>query len=136
MYRPPFSANNGLRISVFLEKEWPAFLDNYAITPRDIVIVGDMNFHLNIVDDHDSQRFISILDLCGLQQHVCESTHFHGHTLDVVITRDTSRIVSDVVVTDPGLCDHFAVNFTAAIIRPTPIRPFKCDITDSTIPHP
>jgi len=50
-----------LRTTVFLENEWPAFLPNYAITPNDIVIVGDMNFHLNVVDDRDAQRFISVL---------------------------------------------------------------------------
>ena len=65
-----------------------------------------MNFHFDIVDDHDAQHFIGILDLYGLQQHVCEPTHVHGHTLDVVITRNTSTIVSDVEVTDPGLIDH------------------------------
>ena len=43
---------------------------------------------------------------CGLQQHVHEPTHVLGHTLDVVISRDTSHIVSDITVTDPGLCDH------------------------------
>jgi len=65
-----------------------------------------MNFHLDIVDDRDAQRFIGILYPYGLQQHVCEPTHVHGHTLDIVITRNSSTIVSDVEVTDPGLIDH------------------------------
>ncbi|KAH3718012.1 hypothetical protein DPMN_060809 [Dreissena polymorpha] len=34
-------------------------------------------------------------------QHVKEPTHVRGHTLDVVITRDTVDTVSNVVVTDP-----------------------------------
>ena len=68
------------------------------------------------------------------------------------------NIVSDVDVTDLGLIDylgkmsrdHFAVKFTAGIIRPAPIHKtvsfrklraidvdtFKRDITDSTILHP
>ena len=119
-----------MKPTTFLENEWPTFLANYATIPNDIVIVGDMNFHLDIVDDRDAQRFIGILDLYGLQQHVCEPTHVHGHTLDVVITRNTSTIVSDVGVTDLGLIDHlgkmsrdhFAVKFTAGIIRPAPIH--------------
>ena len=66
---------------------------------------------------------------CGLQ-HVPEPTHVLGHTLDVVIGRDTSHIVSDITVTDPGLCDHlgkltrdhFAVGSTTTLAKPVPIQ--------------
>ena len=116
-----------------------------------------MNFHLDVVDDRDAHRLISVLSVCGLQQHVSEPIHVHGHTLDVVITRDTCSIVSDVEVTDPRLCDHlgrispdhFTVNFTVAIIRPAPIpktvsfrklrsidvETFQREKTDFTIVH-
>jgi hypothetical protein len=61
-----------------------------------------------------------------MQQHVTTSTHFAGHILDVIITRDTDDTVSNIVITDLGLPDnngktsrdHFA------IVR---------DITSSTI---
>ena len=46
VYRPPPSKNNGLKTTTFLENEWPTFIANYATIPNDIVIVGDMNFHL------------------------------------------------------------------------------------------
>ena len=53
-----------------------------------------------------------------------------GHTLDVVISRDTCHIVSDITVTDPGLCDHlgkltrdhFAVGFTTTLAKLVPIQ--------------
>ena len=38
-------------------------------------------------------------------QHVNEPTHVHGHTLDVVITQETDKIVSCLDVSDPGLFD-------------------------------
>ena len=65
---------------------------------------------------------------CGLQQHVHEPTLVLGHTLAVVISRGSSVIVSDVVVSDPGLCDHtgmltrdhFAVSFTTTLTKPAP----------------
>jgi len=149
----PPSKNNGLKTTTFLENEWPTFLAKYATIPNDIGIVGDMNFHLDIVDDLDALRFIGILDLYGLHQHVCEPTHVHGHTLEVAITRNTSTIVSDVEVTDAGLIAHLgnmSVKFTADINKPAPIQKtvsfrklhaidvdtFKRDITDSTILHP
>jgi len=54
------SKNNGLKTTTFLENEWPAFIANYATIPNDIVIVGDMNFHLDIVDNRYAQRFITL----------------------------------------------------------------------------
>ena len=57
------------------------------------------------------------LECFGLQQHVHQSTHYYGHTLDVLISRDTSTLVSNCTVKDTGLCDddgtlingHYAV---------------------------
>ncbi|KAH3838189.1 hypothetical protein DPMN_111597 [Dreissena polymorpha] len=62
--------------------------------------------------------------------HVKEPTHIRGHTLDVVITRDTVDTVSNVVDTDPGLSvglrniskDHYAVIFYARSSKPAPVR--------------
>ena len=57
------------------------------------------------------------LECFGLQQHVHQSTHYCGHTLDVLISRDTSTLASNCTVNDIGLCDddgtlingHYAV---------------------------
>ena len=43
---------------------------------------------------------------CGLQQHIDQATHYLGHTLDILITRDTSNIVTACEVRDVGLCDN------------------------------
>ena len=64
-----------------------------------------------------------------MRQHVSEPTHVGGHTLDVVITRDTDNTVSDIEVTDPGLSDntgkasrdHFAVFFNTRAFKPAPV---------------
>lgn len=37
--------------------------------------------------NREAARFISLLDSCGLVQHVEEPTHVKNHTLDLVITR-------------------------------------------------
>ena len=55
-----------------------------------------------------------------------DPTHYLGHTLDVVISRDTSDIVCNVKVTDIGLSDdkgnviqdHFAVVFNIKQVAP------------------
>ena len=129
VYRPQPSKENGLKNSVFFE-EWSAFLSKYVTHSEEILIVGDLNFHVDIKNDHDAEHFIDTLKACGLQQHVHEPTHVLGHTLDLVINRDTSQTVSNIVVSDPALVDHagkltrdhFAVGFMTTLTKPAPIQ--------------
>ena len=61
-----------------------------------------------------------------MKQHVNEPTHILGHTLDILITRDTSDVVCNVEVVDIGLSDndgnvirdHYAI--TCFITQPSP----------------
>ena len=48
VYRPPPTQENGLKTNVFLEQEWPQFLAKYARIDKNIIITGDLNFHLDI----------------------------------------------------------------------------------------
>ena len=111
-------------------EEWALFLSEIIVKYNEILIVGDMNFHLDNKHDLDTKHFISCLQSFGLRQHVNTATHKHGHTLDVVITRDSSNLVSDLTVSDPHLCndggkitrDHLAVNFKLNITKPARVR--------------
>ncbi|XP_062616530.1 uncharacterized protein LOC134278229 [Saccostrea cucullata] len=105
IYRPPPSKKNQLRNSVFFY-EWSHFLDSVVVDHRELIITGDLNFHLDNVQDPEGVKFLRILDDHGLVQHVKESTHSGGHILDVVIVRDSSSILyGEPCVTDPGLYD-------------------------------
>jgi len=53
-------------------------------------------------------KFNNLLDVHGLKQHVNEPTHLLGHTLDLFIARDSSRLFCDAVV-DPGLTEPSAI---------------------------
>ena len=129
IYRPPPSKRNKFKNSVFHE-EWALFLSEIIVKYNEILVVGDMNFHLDNKHDLDTKHFISCLQSFGLRQHVNTATHKHGHTLDVVITRDSSNLVSDLTVSDPHLCndggkitrDHLAVNFKLNITKPARVR--------------
>ena len=102
----------------------------YTVTDKNIIITGDLYFHLDNLMDCDTEKFPSVLQSCGMMQHVKEPTHVLGHTLDVVITRDTDKIVSNIEVKDPGLSDgtskvskdHFAVTSNANVAKHVPIR--------------
>ena len=133
------------------------FLERHATLDKETIILGDLNFHLDNPSNRDTSKFHGLLQSCGMNQRVHEATHFRGHTLDVVITRDNSSIVSDLNVIDPGICDgtgkvsrdHLAVVFRACAAKPAPVRKtisfrklrsidinsFKQDIVKSDILH-
>ena len=103
VYRPPPSQQNGLTTNYFLEEEWPKFLSDLATVDKNIIVTGDLNFHLDKVTDKDTMKFNRILHSCGMKQHVNEPTHVRGHMLDVVITQEADNTVSMVEVINPGL---------------------------------
>ena len=116
VYRPPPSQENQLNTNTFLN-EWDEFLSDFSTTTNEVVIVGDLNIHLDNLTHHHTITMKRTLECFGLQQHVHQSTHYCGHTLDVLISRDTSTLVSNCTVKDIGLCDddgtlingHYAV---------------------------
>ncbi len=130
-YRPPPSQLNGFTSSRFLE-EWEEFVSQCVLSKSEIIIMGDVNIHLDNSNLCSTHRFINILNSCGLQQHVQEPTHHHGHILDVLISRDTSTCMKNVDVKDIGLCndygnllnDHYAITSTFQLDVQTPNR--KC----------
>ncbi|VDI45621.1 Hypothetical predicted protein, partial [Mytilus galloprovincialis] len=106
IYRPPPSKANKFRNSIFFE-EWSRFLDRTVVVSEELIITGDLNFHLDDPTDNDAHKFLETLEEHGLSQHVTGKTHVHGHTLDVVITRENSSILSDIPsIQDPHLCDN------------------------------
>ena len=130
IYRPPPSQKNGLSTHDFLEHEWPLFLSKYVTIDKIVLIVGDLNFHLDKLTDRDTVKFTSCLETFGLKQLVRGPTHVAGHTLDILITRDNDSNVSNIEVRDPGLSDsdgkikrdHFAVIFDMRAEKPAPVR--------------
>ena len=67
-------------------------------------------------------QFQSLVNTANLTQHILEPTHIHGHILDLIITHDTSSLIEDVAVSDPGLSDHFAVSCYINLTQPHPER--------------
>ena len=83
-------------MNVFLD-EFPNNLDRYiedvTLSKGHLLIIGDFNNQTDVTDDPDASMFLDIIDSFGLHQHVNMTTHIHGYTLDLVITRKTSTII-------------------------------------------
>ena len=106
-------------------------MDNLVSITKELIITGDINFHLDDVNDGEAQQFSSTLTSHGLLQHVVGATHKKGHTLDVVITLESSPILLGTPsILDPCLCDskgkpsgdHLAVHFSINLKKPGHVR--------------
>ena len=120
LYRPPPSSKNKLTSAKFFE-EMSCFLGDTSTAYSDFIIVGDLNFHLDVPTNPDTKRFCELLDIFKLRQLVLEPTHQAGHILDVIITRDEADIVHDLVVKDM-ISDHNLVLCALSYQKPPPQR--------------
>ena len=130
VYRRPPSKRNGF-INFVLFDQWSAYLDAVMLDPHDIVITGDLNFHLDIISDPDARHFFETLADRGITQQITDVTHSKGHLLAVVIGRNHSAIVTTrPSVCDPCLCDtrgnppgdHMAIKFCINARKPARVR--------------
>ena len=95
VYRAPPTRSNKLGLSQFFE-DFPTFPMEYTTTQSRLLLVGDLNFHLDDNDDHQARRFMNIVTELNFKQLVSGPTHIHGHTLDVVITREGDDMIYQV----------------------------------------
>ena len=95
-------------------------MSHCTISRFELVIMGDVNLHLENSTLQNTHKFNNILDGSRLLQHIYEPSHYSRHTLDVVISRETNTILTDVKVHDIGLCNndglsiryHYAITAT------------------------
>ena len=106
-YRPPPSTKNCLTTAKFFD-EWTIFLENLASQTRETVITGDFNFHVDdLCNNPEARKFINLVERYGFKQHVTGPTHRAGHTLDLLILRESSTLLhGSISVFDPCLTDH------------------------------
>jgi exonuclease III len=104
LYRPPPNTKNKLTTTQFFE-EFSEFLQERVTSSGDLLMVGDLNFHLDKKDESTTRNFTDLLDSFNIKQHVDEPTHMSGHALDVIMSRDTDNLVQHVKVGDM-ITDH------------------------------
>jgi exonuclease III len=109
IYRPPSTS-----FSTFLS-EFSTLLDDLNCAPSELIISGDFNVHVDQPSEHSPKSFLSTLESYNLTQHVHFPTHNLGHTLDLLITRSTSNIISSTDWTIPFISDHYAIHSTVSV---------------------
>ncbi len=87
------------------------------------VICGDFNIHVDNPSDLHCRQFTELLDVLDMTQHVHQSTHLFGHTLDLLITYKES-FLSNITVDPPLLSDHSLITFLFPFL-PRPVCGFS-----------
>ncbi|PIK53605.1 hypothetical protein BSL78_09523 [Apostichopus japonicus] len=134
-YRPPPSQKNKLTPNLFFE-EFSSLLERVTIIPRQVILAGDFNIHVDVDLDPLAVNFRNVLISAGLQQHVKGRTHKNGHTLDLLITRKIDDVISDVNILYDTDSDHSAISCQIGISQPAAIRVTKTtrNLRDLAIP--
>lgn len=91
-YRPPYLPNHPVSNTVSL-REFSDYLESIVLSSELLLIPGDFNIHVDVPTDEDGIRFRDLLDSKGLLQHVKRPTYIHGHTLDLLIARQSDNII-------------------------------------------
>ena len=120
VYRPTYSADHPVTTSVFFH-EFSVYLESLVLCDELLLICGDFNVHVDFPSDADTIRLKDLLNSMGLVQHVKLPTHIHGHTLDLIITRQADDIVDGEALPERYFSDHAAVICKLSVAKP-PLR--------------
>ena len=94
------------------------YMENNITDKLEFLLLGDFNIHVNKLHDEDAITFQDFLSSFGLQNHVLFPTHRSQNILDLVITHESTELVSNFRQGEM-ISDHFAVLFDLHI----PSRP-------------
>jgi len=67
-------------------------LERLSTLSAPLMIAGDLSIHVDDATDTHASKLSDILSCRSLHQHVYSPTHVHGHTLDLLITRDDQSV--------------------------------------------
>ena len=67
-------------------------MSQLTICKSELIVVGDVNINLDNQTLHHTVEFIQSLESHGLQQHIQVPTHHHGHSFDVLISRECNEL--------------------------------------------
>ena len=117
VYRPTYSADHPVNTSVFFH-EFSDYQVSLVMCHELLLICGDFNIHTDIPSDADTIRLKDLLNSMGLVQHVKRPTHIHGHTLDLIITRQADDIVDGKPLPKRYFSDHATVICKLMVVKP------------------
>ena len=118
LYRPPSSKKQKMTNATSNE-EFVKPVCTVTMSNKNLMIVGNFNFHLDNPQVRDLKLLIHLLDSLDLCQHVSRPTQRQSHILDWVLSRSVhSNLVQSISVEDLQRSDRFLVTVETNMSRP------------------
>ena len=89
--------------------EFGDYLETIVSCEEQLVVVGDFNIYVDLSNDCNSMKLLDLLESFSLRQHVVSPTQVCGHTLDLIITRQSDQIIRFTPKVDRYISDHASV---------------------------
>ena len=90
------------------------YMKNNITTKSEFPLLGDFNIHTNKLHNDEAVTFHDFLCSFSLQNHILFSTYKSQNTLGLVITHDSTNIMSNFLQ-GKMISDHSAVHFNMHI---------------------
>ena len=74
-----------------------------------LIVTGEFHVHVDVNDNLDALSLLEFFESVSCIQHVDVSTHTHGHTLDLIISRSSDDLIVGKPWTDSLVSDHMSV---------------------------
>ncbi len=100
-----------------------------------VLIVGDVNTHVDHEKDALGSAFLDILNSIGVRQHVSGPTHCWNHTLDLIMSHGIDVNGVEVLQQSDDISDHYLVLcklHIAKAVNSTPSYKYGRTITSTT----
>ena len=116
IYRPTPSKSHVTTINQFTD-ELLEHLPDDICNSDNLILLGDVNIHINDENDADAQSFADCMKAIGLEQHVNFYTHNLGNTLDHIYTLVGAATTVQQCRAGPFISDHRLIAATINIAR-------------------
>ena len=87
VYHISVGTQQGITNSIFID-DLSGLLTEVVSNQSSLIILGDINIHLNKLENTDAKALCDILESFNIMQHIRFPTHNLGHTLDIVATEN------------------------------------------------
>ena len=104
IYRPPSGS------PVEFLTEFTNWITGVVVQDTNLLMVGDINLHINNENDENAANFKESMVALGLVQHVTRPTHKSGNILDLIFTENFSEINIYSCTLGNVLSDHYMIN--------------------------
>ena len=122
LYHPPYSSKAPITNRMFIDNitNW---LPDRLIKYNNVVLIRDVNIHLNDCTSDDNAGFFSgTLEAMGFITHMASSTHCSGNTIDLMATQSGSTLDGTSCTCGPYLSDHCVLICTTSVVHEEAIR--------------